>query len=284
LIGSLVFRGPDVDRLRPSLEKWVGEPGGVVDDAPEFVVHIPIQSVGRRAFATAVSRVLRSKNLRQTRDAVALCRGLTGSPYDVARALHQLDTEPDARDVRPDEIRYALATLSEERCLPDLPPTVGAIVSALLDAEQWLSQTALADRAGVSTQSVRRHRDRLEALGLVDCDGTQYRLTVSFRTREERRAPVVPDTVGERFVMVVDSLLVDALPPERYADPEDPVGKVLFAPQNPWGIPEESDLSPWVDLAGALTGAERPGREVSVSVGPTIGQASLDGPPEVAAD
>jgi len=275
LIGSLVVRGPDIERLRPSLAEHVARPADVVDDAPELSVRVPIQSVGRRAFATAATRVLSSKNLRQTRDAVALCRSLAGSPYDVARALQQLDTEEDARDVRPDEIRYALATLSAERCVPPLPPTVGAIVSALLAAEKRLTQTALSERAGVSTESIRRHRDRLASLGLLDHGERGYRLSLSFRTREERRSPVTPDVVGGRFIMAVDSLLVDALPPERYADPEDPVGQVLFAPQDPWGIPEESDLSPWVDLAGALTGTDPPDRDVSVSFGPSIQQTPL---------
>ncbi len=268
LIGSFVFRGPDTHRLRGPLADHV-------DDAPEFTVPVPIESVDRPAFATAATQILSGKDLRPTRDAVSLLQGLTGSPYDVARALQQLDGEADPRDVRPDEIRYALATLPADRILPDLPPTAGAIVAALLRADERLSQTDLADRAEVSAESIRRHRDRLEALGLVERDGTGYRLTLSFRTREERRAPVVPDTVKSRFIQVVDALLVDALPPERYGDPADPVGGVLFAPQEPRGIPDESPLAPWVDVAGALAGDEPPDDGVTVSVGPAVEQTPL---------
>jgi hypothetical protein len=282
LIGSFVFRGPDTHRLEGPLADHVETPRDVVEDAPEFAVRVPIQSVGRPAFATVATRVLSSKDLRRTQEAVSLLHGLTGSPYDVARALQQLSPEDDAREVRPDELRYALATLDPERILPDLPPTAGAIVAALLAVDERVSQTDLADRADVSTESIRRHRDRLADLGLVEWDGTGYRLTLSFRTRAERRAPVLPDTVESRFIQVVDALLVDALPPDRYADPEDPVGGTLFAPQDPWGIPDESPLSPWVSVAGALAGAIRPDREVTVSVGPTIEQTPLTATPEVA--
>lgn len=276
LIGGFVLRGPDVHRLRSDLEERVGSPRDVVDDAPEFGVHVPLQEPDRPAFSTAATRVLADKNLRPTRSVVSVLQALAGSPYDVADALFQLSPEEETRDVRPDEARYALATLPEGRILPDLPPTVGEIVAALLSADERLSQTALADAADVATRSVRRNRDRLEALGLVDVDGTGYRLALSFRTAEERRNPVTPDA-PEWFVDAVGELLATSLPVERYADPEDPVAGALFNPPDPWRVADESArLEPWVRLAAALTGTERPDRAASVSVGPPIEQTSLD--------
>lgn len=276
LLGSVVVRGPDVDRLRPALAEHLEDLADPVDDAPEFAVRIPLREVGREAFATAATRTLKRKGLSPTRPAVSVCHALAGSPYDVARSLHQLSPEEDRRDVRLGEVRYALATLDAERVLPDLPPTVGAIISTLLAAEKPLSQSTLAERADVSTQSIRRRRDRLAALGLLTFDGGEYRLALSFQTPGERRDPVGPDMVGERFRDAVDALLLDALPPDRYGDPEDPVAGALFFPPDPWGIVDaDPALRPWIDLSAALTATDRPDRTVSVSVGPPVEQTPL---------
>jgi DNA-binding MarR family transcriptional regulator len=275
LIGSLTVRGPDVHRLRPALEEHVGSPRDRVEDAPDLAVHVPIREVDRPAYAETVTRVLDDKNLRPTRDVVAVCQALAGSPHAAADALFQLSPEDREREVRPDEVRFALATLDTDRVLPDLAPTAGKIASTLLTAEEPLPQAALADRADVSTRSVRRHTDRLEALGLVETTGTGYRLALSFRTTEERRRPVTPDT-PDRFVDAVARLLEVALPPDRYADPEDPVAGALFYPPDPWGIAAaDPTLEPWVSLAAALTATERPGREQTITVGTEPDQTAL---------
>jgi hypothetical protein len=96
------------------------------------------------------------------------------------------------------------------------------------------SQRELADRAGVSAQSLRNSRDVLEALGLVSIDGNGWRLQLAFRTTEERRAGIVPDVVSTTFIDVVSELLEAILPPERYGDPDNPVGETLFWPLDPW--------------------------------------------------
>jgi DNA-binding transcriptional ArsR family regulator len=277
LIGSFVFRGPDVTRLRESLEDHLSTPSDLVDDAPEFVVPVAIREAGRSEYAATLSRALEHKRLRATRPAVSIMQALAGSPYDAAAAIHQLEPESFRREVRPEELRYALATLDESRILSDLPPTVGKIISTLLRTDERLSQAALADRADVSGESIRRHRDRLEALGLVarDAAGT-YRLALSFQTREERRDPVTPDTVDEDFTEAVATLLEAALPPDRYGDPSDPVAGALFWPPDPWGTTDEpGGLTPWIETAGALTGVDPPDRTATVSIGPTPEQTPL---------
>jgi len=276
LIGGFILRGPDVDRLQPALEDHIATPRELAEEVPELAVHVPLERVGRSAFATAATRLLSAKHLRPSSEAVSLLQALVGTPYDATRALQQLSPEDQARDVRPDELRYALATLPSDRITPTLPPTAGAIVATLLAATEPLPQAILAERADVATESVRRHRDRLEALGLLDREGTTYRLALSFRTTEERRQPVTPDA-PDRFVDAVGALLEVALPAERYADPGDPVAGTLFHPPDPWGVVNASaSLEPWVRLAAALTATDPPDRAASVSVGPPLEQASLD--------
>lgn len=94
--------------------------------------------------------------------------------------------------------------------MPELPPTGGKVLYSLLRADERLSQRELAERGGVSTQSVRNNRDILETLGLVSVDNG-WRLELSFRTDAERRAGIVPDAVGITFVDAVSELLETAI-------------------------------------------------------------------------
>ncbi len=283
LIGSFVIRGKDVHRLKPLLESALSNLGEFLDEQPEFTIPVTVREADRREFAVTTTWMLKAKNFRPTREAVSLVHGLTGSPYDVARALNQLKTEDGVRDVRPDEIRYALSTLGEERILPGQTPTVGKVVHALLQATEPLSQVELADRADVSTQSIRNNRDALEALGIVSIERGAWRLNLSFRTTEERRNPVTPELVGSTFTEAVDALLTAILPPERYGDPEDPVGGVLFWPPDPWVLVDNSDLKPWVRLAARLTGTECPDSETTISVEPAIEQTAITEPTKTTA-
>lgn len=277
LVGSVVLRGPGVGRLEGMLINEL-EAAKPHDEAPEFTVDVRVREVDRPAFAIATKRMLDTKNIRATSEAVSVVHGLVDTPYAAAYALAQLGKEETPREVRPDELRYALSTLSPAQLVSDTAPTVGKILKALLEATESLSQTELANRADVSTQSIRNHRETLEALDVITVDGTTYRLTLSFDTPGERREPVYPSFVSSGFIDAVDSLLEAVLPPERYGDPNDEVGKVLFWPPNPWGLLDNDDLSQWVELAAALTGTERPERESTVSFGPSIEQAPIGEP------
>ena len=283
LIGSFVIRGKDVHRLRPLLETALSSPGEFVDELPEFTIPVTVRNADRSEFSVTVTRMLKSKSINPTREVVSLVHALTGSPYDAARALNQLGKEDSVRDVRPDEIRYALSTLEAERILPDHSPTVGKVVHTLLQATEPLSQAALADVAGVSTQSIRNNRDALEALGIVSIERGAWRLNLSFRTTEERRNPVMPNLVDSTFTEAVDALFTEILPPARYGDPEDPIGGALFWPPDPWVLLDNPDLAPWVKLAARLTGTENPENETTISVGPAIEQTPIVEPTEVVA-
>lgn len=281
LIGGLVVRSTDVHRIRDPLEDALANPAELVEDAPEFNIQIGVREADRREFATVASRILGRKQIKPTREVVSLLTALVGDPFDAARALFQLGAEDYSREIRPGEIRAALTTLDPARLLPDLAGSVGKIVFELLAASEPMTQTELASRAGVSTQTIRDHRENLEALDLVAVDGHSIRLAVSFQEPAERKSLLMPAPIdaSESFIQVVDRLLVSLLPPARYGDPEDPIGGVLFDlpgdPANPWRLLEEPDLAGWVSAAIGLTGTDRLDLEGSVSIGPTIEQQSI---------
>jgi hypothetical protein len=191
LIGSIVFRGPDLHRLEDAFGEALASPAPVHDDAPEFAVPVDVTAeAGRPAYAAVANRLLDTKNLDTRREAVSVLEAFTGSPYDAARALHALGGEEFPRDVRLEELRYALATLPTDRILPDAAPTVSKALHALLDTERPLSKAGLADRAGVSRRSLRTHLDRLVAFDVVREVAGGYRLALS--TSEERHTDVLP--------------------------------------------------------------------------------------------
>ena len=85
-------------------------------------------------------------------------------------------------------------------------------------------------------------------LGLVSIDGNGWRLQLAFRTTEERRAGIVPDAINSAFVDAVSELLETFLPPDRYGDPDDPLGSVLFWPPDPSRLLEHATVGPWMRL------------------------------------
>lgn len=65
------------------------------------------------------------------------------------------------------------------------------------------------------------------------------------------------------------------LPPERYGDPEDPIGGILFWPPDPWILLNHPDIESWTRLAAQLTGTEQLDRKTSIAVGPPLCQQSI---------
>jgi hypothetical protein len=277
LLGSFAIVGPGVSGLESNLRQAVRSPANIHEDAPEFALCVPIhdRTQARSAFAQAVRSICRVKGLAPTRTAIALCRALAGSPYDAAAALHGLAPESKApgREIAADEVRYALSTLPLDRVMPEVPPTVSKIVHALLTAVEPLTQAELADRAGVSSRSVRNHRTVLEAFDLVRETESTLRFALPFRDEradQNRGAALLPfyaagnpdrsnlTRTSDVLFAVVDRLIDD---PSRLADPADPIGGPFFEAGEfdldrlcrpaawPW-------LRPWVSLAMALLDIE----------------------------
>jgi hypothetical protein len=265
-------------------------------DAPEFMIRVPVRSseeFDRPVFARTVERMASGKNLSPTRDAVSVFRLFTETPHDVAAALCGLDSEDRERDVRLGEARYALDRVSEARVVPWASRGVQAIVSTLLAASEPLSVGELVDRADVSGQTWRNHRDRLVALDLVRETDEGVRLVLPFHGDEsERHAGIQPwytredserDDLREASVggVVVD-LLDELTPPEEtlsrvstalYGGPPDP-GEIAAA--WPW-------LESWLPTLRIVVREEMPEwgeterqeQQGPVVFGKTPGQTSI---------
>ena len=245
LIGSFVIVGKGVegcaDRLRRRLANQ-----DIHDDAPEFGVRVPVKTGDeRRHIAQTVKLMCGQKSIRPARAATSMVGVLTGTPYDAAKALHNLASETKAprRRVRLDEVRYALSTLEMDRILPAMEkPALSKIVHALLVAETPLVQSELAERAGVSARSIRTHTERLAAFDFIRETDAGWRFVLPLRgdsEHDEQGDDVLPwfmATSGEDDDQEQDSFVRDVLaevvhsllPPDRYADPDDSVAGALF--------------------------------------------------------
>jgi DNA-binding MarR family transcriptional regulator len=291
LIGSFVLVGKSVTSLADPLRRRLANQE-VHDDAPEFAVHVPVEVADERHYTAQTVRLMcGQKHIRPTRAATSLLAALTGTPYDAAKALHNLGSETKApnRELRLDEVRYALGTLDTDRIVPNMSkPALSKIVHTFLVAETPLTQSELAERADVSARSIRTHTERLAAFDFVRETDAGWRFALPFHTDEERGDDILPWFVAtddsesdETFVRdVLDEVVYDLLDSERYADPEDPVARALFAGpgevipalREAWGW-----LDPWIRVVQTLLDAPDgppPGR-TTATVGVEPEQASL---------
>lgn len=185
LVGSIVLVGDGIDGLEEELAAHLDRPRELHPDAPEFGVCIPIREASRSATARATQRLLSTKQLKVTREAVDLLHGFASDVYAVVAGLNRgLNPEAQPREIHLDEVRLALATLDENQLLPEASQTARKGVAALLEAERPLSQAELARRAGISTQSWRNHREALADAGVVQEGSEGWRVCLPFR--EER--------------------------------------------------------------------------------------------------
>jgi len=256
-IGSLTIRGPHAGQLGQHLEGYLRSANRRTrEDAPEIAVRLPVGTAGREAYAETISRMCSQKNLNSTRNAVTLFRALAASPHAAADGLHWLQAEDQRRDLRLDEVRTALAQVGPDHLLYGGTPTVRKAVAVLLRTEQPLSQTELAERADVSTRSLRKYTDVLAALDLV-CDtddGYQLALPVQDDDRGDLGCPdpVENDatTATELLWEVADVLLDD---PMRLGDLDDPVGAAFAHPVDFDALRQECPgINPWVRVARIL--------------------------------
>jgi hypothetical protein len=304
--GNWVLRGPGIDRWASDLTAL--ETAGELELQEEkqnytpFLVELSIgQATRKHTVETAAERLCEMKDLTLTRSAAALLAAFTDSVFRTAEALSGLATARSFdRDISLDEVRFALSTLDPTALLPHLDTdgddagTKNArskIVHALLVAQEPLTTGDVAERAGVSTQSIRNHRDALEAVGLVEIDArgvgkaTYYRLTLPFRDeRGERDAPrplFLPDGEGEESMhnvrdVVHELLEACGLLDEASADDAIDEGLMGWPPDLRPAVDRWPWLRPWIDTISWLFGQEGGGS----LAGPS---EWIDGPFEVTA-
>ena len=169
-MAGIVVTGDGVEGLADDLRDDL-DPRPVHSDAPPISVAVDVTTgPSRQRTGWVVREMLRSRGLRPTPGAVAVLSGVAADPWAAAEAVHwglKSESRHVGRSVRLDECRRALATLDADRILPEQPRSARKGVAALLDADRPLSQRELADRAGISTQSWRNHRDGLVAADWV---------------------------------------------------------------------------------------------------------------------
>lgn len=131
----------------------------------------------------------------------------------------------------------------------------------------------LADRENVLPRTIRTYRDRIEALDLVRVDERGSRLARSFQTATEHRDAVVPTFLenGQLLLDAADTLLL----PERYGDPKDPLGSVLFWPPDTLQLLGYPTVGPWLRVAAVLTATRCFNDDRTVRVGLLVKQTSF---------
>lgn len=163
------------------------QPHSPHEDAPEFQIDLSIKNnLSRSEYALVTTKLCRDKNLKPTPEAISTLAGICNSPYEVAEALNYLQPNDDRRSIDSREVRYALAQLDADDILRGTSSTPRKVIIALLNAVEPLSQSELADRADVSTRSLRDHLPDLLDLGLIDEMPTGYRFKLAFDNDSER--------------------------------------------------------------------------------------------------
>jgi hypothetical protein len=286
-LGSWVLRGPGIDRLASELTDLEARTDlELQDESENFAAFLMDLQIGQATRLASVQRVVTRlcdvKCLCPTRRVTALFYALTGSIYATAQAVSNLAAGNDHlyRDIRLDEVRYALGTLDATSLLPDLDTddkhsfqktARSKLLHALLTASQWLSTGELADRAGISTESIRTHRADLESLGLLEINvqglgkATLYRVRLPFREEcDESDAPepgtLVPPT-GETQLRSIRDAIHDLLAArdlldEASVDPAIEEGLLHWSPSLEPAVERWPWLRPWIDLIARLFGVE----------------------------
>lgn len=288
MIGSFVLVGDNVSSFESTLSDRLRGLEEVHEDAPEFDVGVPVRShLGRPAYAQAVRETLAGKRLSPTRESISIMMAFTNNPYDVAAALGRglaADEKYPGRAIRANECRVALRHgLDAERILPDAPPSASQAVSALLTATEPLSKTDLADRADVSTRSLRTHLPMLEALGLVEETPSGYRLLLSFAEESGVFPPVCSDGLTNATDLLFDALTT--IVGDAVYDFDHPIGAAFATPNPPDALLDaDVGLKPWIHIAVALAGPDDHPDASVVRFGPRPSQAALPTQTEVRSD
>ena len=165
----------------------------------------------RAAVGEAVTRLLSFKNgLRPDRQAISVLAALTGDIVAASEAIVALGSEDEPRNLDLQDIQYGLSQLSWQYLVPDLGgDVVSKVVQTLVDAQERLSTTELAEQAGCSTRGMASEDNErvfceLEAAGLLERTdlgegkATMWRLCLPFRSERCGREPPLPSMLVER--------------------------------------------------------------------------------------
>jgi len=276
LLGSWVLSGPGISDFAEDLEHLASWDVHVnaIEDEREFAVDLDIvQGWSRQVAIRVTNRVLERKNLQLSSKTTDALLALLNSPFSVARAIDRLGKEPLGKERRLhlDEIRWTISTLDLEEIVPNAGIAVQKIVSTLLSASSPLSTAELADEADVSEETIRTHRDRLKALGLVVLEeqgtgqATVHRISLPSRDeRDDEGAPTLgPDEDLNHVSHHVEEVLNQL--GESIAVSHPSVWDQLWSPGGDdidvvWSIEGWEWLRRWADYLAALAGEEIGGK------------------------
>ncbi|MFD1635417.1 ArsR family transcriptional regulator, partial [Haloplanus ruber] len=259
LIGSWCLFGDYGDRQDVFAEKLRSNvsPRDIRDDAPEIGVRVPVQtSTSRAQYRDLLEEALEAKNLLTTPEAVSVLHGLCRSPLAIANGVARaLEPEAETRHIRSVELRRIIAALSPEQVLRDASSTPRKALVALAGAEEFLTQSVLAERAGVSARSLRDHLPDLVDAGIVAEVDAGYRLQLSFAETDrddgelpERYQDIYPRWVSDPTVSNDVHAAAGALRTAReHHGPDGPIspeeagfaGDVLLELTEPWPLLDE---------------------------------------------
>ncbi|MDS0280024.1 DUF5817 domain-containing protein [Halomicroarcula sp. S1AR25-4] len=284
LIGSFVVVGDGVDRLQDAVETALGEPHAVQDDAPEMDLPFTVSSTpGIEATKAAATKVLTPKNLRPADGPLRMLQALTLSPYTAARTLHRtLSEEEYGRELRYQEVRTACRSLDDADLLPGHTGSTKAIVATVLETDDPLTKTELAERTGYTAETVANNLAPLDALDMVTETPSGYRFQLPTSAAEERQTDSLPvpsaltDGHTTHRDLLTDLAMRIVGDPAEYADPERPLGKALvqWPPDFETAYEAHDDLAPWQPVIDALTAPEEPATK-TVTAGVDVQQQGL---------
>ena len=269
LIGSWCLFADYGDRQEEFAEKVRSHvsPKEVREDAPEIGVRVPVQtSTSREQYHDLLERCLDEKNLLVTPEAVSVLHGLVRSPLAVANGVAEaLEPEDEPRHIRSAELRRVIAALSPGQVLRDASSTPRKALVALAGADEFMNQSELAERAGVSARSLRDHLPDLVDAGIVATTDAGYRLQLSFQETDrddgelpERYRDIYPQWVSDPAVSNDVHAAAGALrTARRHHGPDGPVdpGEVGFAGdalldlEEPWPLIDEVLPALWAVTA-----------------------------------
>jgi len=191
--GSWTLVGSDVHSLRDDLEeidRSLVLQRGEENFAP-FTLNIDVVDADRRsAYAQAVARQANLKHITDTRPTTSLLRAFSSDPFAAAKAVSRLGSEEQMpRDMELHDVRSGLAMLDADELLPDIGSrTVSKVVQVLLDVDESLSTSEVADLADRTTQALGTETNEqafadLEAAGLLEREDLGYGKATNWRLR-----------------------------------------------------------------------------------------------------